>query len=82
MKLVLAKNVILMEEDAWLKATAVKVVSIMAVFSLIIVAINMIPDAISVINYFVAMFGGSFSLYVVTNLTYFLQEAVLFAENV
>ena len=79
--LLLAGYVILMEEDVWLKATAVKVVSIMAVFSLIIVAINMIPDAISVINYFVAMFGGSFSLYVVTNLTYFIQETVLFAEN-
>ena len=79
--LLIAGYIILREEDKWLKAMAVKVVSIMAIFSLAIVTVNMIPDAISVINYFVALFGGSFTLYTVTSLTYLIQEALLFVEN-
>lgn len=80
--LLLAGYVILMEEDVWLKATAVKVVSIMAVFSLIIATLSIIPDAIGLLNYFVALFGGSFSVLFLTNLTYFLQQVVSLAETV
>ena len=78
----LAGYVILMEEDVWLKATAVKVVSIMTVFSLIIAALSIIPDAIGLLNYFVVLFGGSFSVLILTNLTYFLQQLVSLAETV
>ena len=72
----LAGYVILMEEDVWLKATAVKVVSIMTVFSLILAALSIVPDAIGLLNYFVALFGGSFSVLLLTNLVYFLQQFV------
>ena len=41
--ILLAGYVILMEEDVWLKATAVKVVSIMTVFSLILAALSIVP---------------------------------------
>ena len=78
----LAGYVILMEEDVWLKATAVKVVSIMTVFSLILAALSIVPDAIGLLNYFVALFGGSFSVLLLTNLVYFLQQFVTLAETV
>jgi hypothetical protein len=71
-----------MEEDVWLKATAVKVVSIMTVFSLILAALSIVPDAIGLLNYFVALFGGSFSVLLLTNLVYFLQQFVTLAETV
>ena len=80
--LLLAGYIILMEDDVWLKATAVKVVSIMTVFSLIIATLSIIPDAIGLLNYFVALFGGSFSVLFLTNLTYFLQQMVSLAETV
>ena len=80
--LLLAGYVILMEEDVWLKATAVKVVSIMTVFSLIIATLSIIPDAIGLLNYFVALFGGSFSVLFLTNLTYLLQQFLTLAETV
>ena len=80
--LLLAGYVILMEEDVWLKAIAVKVVSIMTVFSLIIAALSIIPDAIGLLNYFVALFGGSFSVLILTNLTYLLQQIASLAETV
>ena len=80
--ILLAGYVILMEEDVWLKATAVKVVSIMTVFSLILAALSIVPDAIGLLNYFVALFGGSFSVLLLTNLVYFLQQFVTLAETV
>lgn len=79
--ILLAGYVILMESEPWLKATAVKVMSIMVVFSVFVTGIGLIPDAIGLLNYFVALFGGSFSVLFLSNLVYLLQEILLFAEN-
>lgn len=52
--------VLLFEENAWLKRSAVKAVSLMAFFSFITVLVNLIPDAMSCISYIASMFGGNF----------------------
>lgn len=79
--LLLAGYVILMEDDVWLKAIAVKAVSIMVVFSILVTGLGLIPDVVGLLNYFVALFGGSFSALFLTNSIYLLQEMLSFVES-
>lgn len=64
----MAGYVLLFEENSWLRRSAVKAVSLMVFFSFIIVLINLIPHAISSINYIASMFGSSFYAVFITNL--------------
>ena len=64
----MAGYVLLFEENSWLKRSAVKAVSLMVFFSFITVLINLIPNAISSINYIASMFGSSFYAVFITNL--------------
>lgn len=57
---VLTGYVLLFEENSWLRKSAVKAVSVMALFSLLITVLNLVPNAISFINDFTSIFGGSF----------------------
>lgn len=54
----LALYILLFEENGWLRRTAVKVVVVMAVFSFWITIVNLIPDAIDVIDNIALIFGG------------------------
>lgn len=64
----LAGYVLLCEDNEWLKKSAVKAVSVMVVFSLLITVVNFIPNAISVIDYIVSMFGSNFYITFLSNL--------------
>ena len=64
----LAGYVLLCEDNEWLKKSAVKAVSVMALFSFLITVVNLIPNAISVIDYIVSMFGGNFYVAFLSNL--------------
>lgn len=66
--ILMAGYVLLCEENSWLRRCAVKAVSLMVFFSFITVLINLIPNAISSINYVASMFGSSFYAVFVTNL--------------
>ncbi len=66
--ILLVGYVLLMEEDAWLKKSAVKAVAIMAVFDLIAVLLNLVPNIIGVVDDIVGIFGGSFYLAFVSRL--------------
>lgn len=46
----LAGYVLLFEENSWLRKNAVKAMSVMAVFSLLITVLNLVPNAIGFIN--------------------------------
>lgn len=74
----LAGYVLLFEENEWLRKTAVKAVSVMVVFSFLITVVNLIPNAISLIDYIVSMFGGSFYIAFISNLV----NAVVAALNI
>ena len=65
---VLAGYVLLFEENSWLRKSAVKAVSVMAVFSLLITVLNLVPNAISFVDDFVSIFGGNFHVAVLSNL--------------
>lgn len=66
--ILMAGYVLLCEENSWLRRCAVKAVSLMVFFSFITVLINLIPNAISSINYIASMFGSSFYAVFITNL--------------
>ena len=61
----LAGYVLLFEENSWLRKNAV---SVMAVFSLLITVLNLVPNAIGFINDVVSIFGGSFYVAFLSNL--------------
>jgi len=65
---VLTGYVLLFEENSWLRKSAVKAVSVMALFSLLITVLNLVPNAISFINDFTSIFGGSFYIEFLSNL--------------
>ena len=64
----LAGYVLLFEENSWLRKNAVKAMSVMAVFSLLITVLNIVPNAIVCINDVVSIFGGSFYVAFLSNL--------------
>lgn len=66
--ILLAGYVLLCEDNEWLKKSAVKAVSVMALFSFLATVVNLIPNAISVIDYIVSMFGGNFYIAFISNL--------------
>ena len=65
---VLTGYVLLFEENSWLRKSAVKAVSVMALFSLLITVLNLVPNAISFINDFTSIFGGSLYIEFLSNL--------------
>lgn len=66
--ILLAGYVLLCEDNEWLKKSAVKAVSVMALFSFLATVVNLIPNAISIIDYIVSMFGGNFYVAFLSNL--------------
>lgn len=78
----LAGYVLLFEENEWLRKSAVKAVSTMVCFSLFIVIINLLPNAISFINYIASMFGGSFHIAFISNLVSAVTSAIDIIEKV
>lgn len=75
---VLAGYVLLFEENSWLRKSAVKAVSVMAVFSLLITVLNLVPNAISFVDNVVSIFGGSFYVAFLSN----LNSAAVAALNI
>lgn len=66
--ILLAGYVLLCEDNEWLKKTAVKVISIMIVFSFWTTVIGLVPGVISVIDDVVSIFGGHFYIAFISKL--------------
>ena len=60
--IILTGYVLLFEENAWLRKSAVKAVVLMACFSAAFAVLNLIPDAVSFIGNIAAVFNGGFVL--------------------
>lgn len=54
--ILLAGYVLLFEENDWLKKSAIKMVTVLVVFNVLIVAVGLIQDVFSVVNIFVNWF--------------------------
>ena len=60
--LLIAGYVLLCETDEWLKKSAVKALVVSLAISVVSVVIGFIPDAMSMIDSLVGIFGGHFSI--------------------
>ena len=58
--IILTFYVLWFEENGWLRRTAVKAVSVMILFSMITLFVNLFPDFLGIISSFVGTFGVEF----------------------
>ncbi len=68
--------VLLFEENEWLKKNSVKVLAVMLTMSFLGAVIGLIPDVIGLISSLLNIFGGSFSIPVISSIIYFLGNAI------
>lgn len=78
----IAGYILLAEDDKWLKNIAIKAVVICGAFLLMRTFINFIPDILSGIGYFVAIFGGQFSIPIITKLCGLATVIVSLSERI
>lgn len=80
--ILLAGYVLLFEENAWLKRSVVKAIVLLALFSVTIGIINLIPDAIGFIDKIANVFNGNFSIAVVSRIVAVVVSALNILEKV
>lgn len=73
---ILAGYVLLMEENVWLKKTAVKSVALLMSFSLVLAVLNLVPGLINFIDDFFNIFNRSFSIRFLTNIINLLKSGI------
>lgn len=78
----LAGYILLFEENAWLKKTAVRGLSLMIGFSLLYAVIGLIPNVITFVNSICYVFGGSFHISVITNIISVVNRGLEIVEKV
>lgn len=71
--LLIVGYVLLCESDEWLKKSVVKALVISLAFSVISAVIGFIPNAISIVDDLVYIFGGSFSIPVISRIITFIN---------
>lgn len=79
---ILAGYVLLMEENVWLKKTAVKSVALLILFSLISYVLGLVPNLIGFIDDIFNIFGGNFSVRILTNIINMLRSGINLIEIV
>lgn len=72
----LAGYVLLVEENEWLRKTAVKAVALMIFISFVLTVIGLIPDLLSWINTVVYVFKGNFEYSVISNIINVFTKAI------
>ena len=73
----LAGYVLMFEENTWLRKAAVKAVAVMVLFSLASAVVNLIPNAMNLIDAIVSILGGHIYIAFISNLV----SAVVTALN-
>lgn len=79
---ILAGYILLAEDNEWLRRTSVKAVVLCVVFSFASIVVGFIPEAINVIDSFVSIFGGSFSIPFISSLVNFVNDTIVFIKNI
>lgn len=74
--IILGGYVLLMEENVWLKKAAVKSVAVLIMFSLFTALLNLIPGAINFVDDIFNIFGGYFTIGVVSAIVNMLTSAL------
>lgn len=74
--ILLAGYVLLMEENVWLRKTAVKSVALLVLFSLISSVLGLIPSLVNFIDDIFNIFGGNFAIRFLTNIINMLRSGI------
>lgn len=74
--IILSGYVLLMEENVWLKKSAVKSVAVLIMFSLFSSLLNLIPGAINFVDDIFNIVGGHFTIGVVVSIVNMLTSAL------
>lgn len=80
--LLLAGYVLLFEENEWLKKNSVKAVTLLIFFQFLTAIINLIPDAIRLINYAANIFDGYVEINILTEIVNTIVAAIDIVEKV
>ena len=78
----IAGYILIAEENAWLKRTAIKGIVLMLAFSVLSGLINLIPNALGLIQDAANIFDNYFDIPVVYEVISFLNSALSIAEKV
>lgn len=74
--ILLAGYILLFEENEWLRRSAVKAAALMVSISLLLALIGLVPDLLSWIGSFVALFQGFFNYSTVTLVLSIITKAI------
>ncbi|MBO5178694.1 MAG: hypothetical protein J6K15_11530 [Lachnospiraceae bacterium] len=77
----IAGYVLLCESDEWLKKSVVKALVITVAFSVISAVIGFIPNAISIVDDLVSIFGGNFSILFLSRIVTFINTVLSVFEK-
>lgn len=80
--LLLLGYVLLKEESEWLKKTVLKVLAIMMAFSFASVLVNLIPSGLNVLNDFLGIFGGYWSMSAIRGIFNTVDSILVFVERI
>lgn len=79
--LLIVGYVLLCETDEWLKKSVVKALVIGLAFSLVSAVIGFIPNAISIVDDLLNIFGGSFSIGFISRIISFINTVLTVFEK-
>lgn len=74
--------IMLVEDNPWLRKTAVKSIVLLVTFSILSEFIDFIPQIIYFVDSIFTVFGSSFSISVVTNIIGVLESALVIVEPI
>ena len=80
--ILLVGYILLFEENPWLRKNAVKAAALMTSISLLIISINLIPNAMTLIGSITAIFGKSFTVAIVTKVISAVVVIIEFIEKI
>lgn len=80
--IILAGYVLLMEENVWLKKTAVKSIALLMSFSLIMAVLGLVPSLVNFIDDIFNIYGGNFSIRFLTSIINMLRSGINLIQTV
>lgn len=79
---VLIGYILIVEENIWLKKSAIKAIAVCLFFSVITTVVGLIPDLIYVINKFCCIFEETLSAEVLSKIIDFIQAVISFVRTI
>lgn len=79
--LLIVGYVLICESDEWLKKSVVKALAVGLTFSLVSAVIGFIPNAISIVDDLVNIFGGSFNILFISRIVNFINTVLTVFEK-